>query len=298
MEIIVEIGTPEQQTLIKKELEVIRLIHGHINAPKKICALIVPENFDKKINELQGTTNYVSLRANHRAVAKIITNQNGSYLIFSPLLYTEMCDNITRLQYYLHEFLHAINREDFLPFKQKELSASNRAYLEHLYILFDEYDVDRKSLNIIDGVLPQLKSKVMRYNSRYVKEMIKPIINNDSHYNAVCSEITKFRIHGNVNTFLDNITPYYDEVTKILIHSYSTIDHYPKFKRLLPFLKKSKFVNRELDNLINYYRKKFETKDPDLLDGIPVMSDFMGTFGIKFSDIPNGLYCHVNNIND
>lgn len=296
MEIIVEIGTKEQQELIKAELEVLRTISKHPKPPISICAAIVPADFDKKVNELQKTTNYESSRANHRAVAITITNQEGTYLVFSPLLYTQMCDNFIRLQYYIHEFLHVVNKRDFSPFKEKKVSGSERTYLENLYILFDEYDVDRKSLKIISNLFPQLKSRQMRNSSRYIKEMIRPLMNNEAHYNPIRSEIVRFRIHGEARKFLGRITPHFDEVSKILIHSYAIIDHYPKFSRFFPFLHRSKFVNKRFHSLIEYYRTKYDNQDPDLLDGINFMSDFMENFGIKFTDTPEGLYCKVNDI--
>lgn len=296
MDIIVEVGTAEQQELIRKELAVIKTVNSFIKPPLSIRAIIVPDNFDKKINVLQKTTDYESLRANHQAVAKTLTNQEGTFLIFSPLLYTQMCDNFERLQFYIHEFLHVVNRRDFSPFKEKKVTERDRIYLENLYILFDEYDVDRKSLEIIGNVFPLLKSKLMRNSSRYIKGMIRPLLENDTHYNAIRSEIDRFRIHGKVNELLDKTAPYFDEISKILIHSYSIIDHYPKFNRFLPFLDKSKFVNKRLHNLMEYYRIKYKNRDPDLFDGINIMSDFMQNFGVKFTNITKGLYCHVNDI--
>ncbi|MDD5431651.1 MAG: hypothetical protein PHO70_01515 [Candidatus Omnitrophica bacterium] len=294
MEIIVEIGTAEQKELIKQELEIIKTVCSNLTPPTQVICIIVPENFDNKVNEIQNTIHYKSTRENHRAVAKTIITVRGIYLVFSGLLYTETYDNLKRLQFYLHELIHAINKQRF-PALEKNVH-SVKTYLLNLYILFDEYYANRKSFEIVDNLFPQTSTKHKHGNRTELKLLIKPLIADSKHYDKIKLEIGKFRVHGQINQFLNNTECNFDEVSKAIVHSYSYIDHYPKFKRFERFLLKSRFVNNKTLNLLNYYRKKFNENNTDLSDGVNLMICFMENFGIRFEDTTQGIYCHVIDI--
>jgi len=294
MEIIIEIGTEEQKELIEKELEIIKTLSERFNPSPPLLCIIVPKDFDKKVNEIRGTNSYNSIREHHQAQAKIIETPKGIFLIISNLLYTEIHDNFTRLQLYLHEFMHVLNKERFVRLEEK--SPSKSRYLENLYILFDEYYANRKAFDIIDSLSLQASPKYKRSNRTHLKYFIKPLINDSEHYDIIRNEIDKFRIHGLVDQFLKNTNSHFDEVSKAIVYSYSYIDHFPEFHRFKRFLLKSKFVNEKTINLINFYRKKFDGGSTDLSDGIELIAGFIENFGIRFEDCTEGLYCHVINI--
>ena len=69
---------------------------------RNISKVIVPADFDAKINELQGTSNYES----NRGVVALARNVNlgeSDAIVLSPLLYTAYFDAQIRLYFSLHE---------------------------------------------------------------------------------------------------------------------------------------------------------------------------------------------------
>jgi len=294
LEIIVEIGTEEQRRFIENELRTIEIMAGHFEPPPPIKRVIVPNDFDEKVNEIQGTNHYQSLRG-HRAVAKNVTTNDGVYLVFSKLLYKDEHDNITRLQIYVHEFVHAYNKLRF-PSLETE-SPSKHLYLSNLYTLFDEYDANRKSFEITESLFPKVSHRYKLNNRKYLKLFIKSLIEDSKYFRQISNEILKFRLrHIDVDRFLKDIDPCFDEISKSIIYTYAYIDHCLKLKKLESFMMKSKFINAKTISLIEFYRNKFELGDPNLFDGYELIKRFMENFGMRFEDTPQGLYCHVLNI--
>lgn len=127
MKIVIEVGTEEQKKIIADELEVIQIYVETSPDPINVCGIWVPKDFDGKVNELQGTSNYVSDRG-QLAVAKTITTSEGIHLVFSGVLFTELYDTHTRMSTYFHELIHAINKNRFpvIP----STSPSNKIYYQ------------------------------------------------------------------------------------------------------------------------------------------------------------------------
>lgn len=293
MEIIVETGTQQQKEEIREELSCIEQIAGVVSPPPPIKQLIVPADFDGKVNELQGTNDYKSRRG-QVAVAKNIEIEDGISLVFSPYLYTKEYDYHIRLFIYIHELIHAFNRERFPKHKTESKSAMQN--IINIYILFDEYDADRKTLKIIDENIPSKSILYKRSMYKDLKSHIRSLVDSPVYYQKIRRDIFNFRSHGNVTLFLENVHPYYDEVSKAIVHIYPFIDHLPKLKNLQSLLSKSQFINNTTLKLIDFFRAKHESTDPDLLDGLDLMDSFMANFGMKFEDRPEGLYCHVLDI--
>lgn len=78
MEIEIEIGSDDQKKLIADELESLKIMTGYLDPSPPITHLIVPNDFDEKVNKIQGTGNYHSKRGGHLAVAKNIDTESGS----------------------------------------------------------------------------------------------------------------------------------------------------------------------------------------------------------------------------
>ena len=107
----------------------------------------------------------------------------------------------------------------------------------------------------------------------------------------------RFRLHGNVETFLKNTDNLFDAAAKTLIYIYSYFDHNPNTKRLEPLLEKSHFVNDQTKSLIEYFREKYEGNDFELFGARELIDKFMMNFGRTFEDKKSGqLYCHVLDI--
>ena len=62
MEIIIEIGTEEEKFLIQKELSSIATVVKELEPPVPLNQIIVPSDFQAKINSLEGVDTYESIR--------------------------------------------------------------------------------------------------------------------------------------------------------------------------------------------------------------------------------------------
>ena len=133
MKIVIEIGTEAQKELIANELNVVKVFCENMPDPPSICEIWVPENFDQKVNELQGSNDYISNRGDNIAVAKNIYIGNETALVFSRELFTDIHDNQTRMQMILHEFYHTINRKVFPELPKG--SPATHDYLQILYLI-------------------------------------------------------------------------------------------------------------------------------------------------------------------
>ena len=292
MEIIIEIGTKEQKKLIREELFIIEQLLDQIDLDLNITKLIIPSNFESKINQLLGITSYKAIRRSQAAYARTLFLRDGISLVFSPFLYTIEFDYHIRLSFYLHEFFHAFNKVRF-----PQLLALQKAediYLTIIYALFDEYYALRKSFETL-ATLNELSFIFKRCNYVYFKRHIDLIISREYFY-ELQYEIRKFRCHGNVDYFLNKTKILTDEISKALINIFSYLDSCRKLKRIEPFLSRSVFVNDATLNLIDYFREKYKNCEIDLTDGIPLIEMFICNFGIKFEDIPEGIYCNVLDI--
>lgn len=294
MEIVVEVGTEQQRELIHQELSIIKSITDALEPPPKITKLVVPANFDEAVNTLQNTNHYKSERGN-LAVAKNIPQENGVALVFSPLLYTEGHDNQTRLQIYIHEFFHVVSKSFFPQIPQN--SQTDFIYLSNIYTLFDEYYANRKSYNVTENIYPNLSYLYRKNNALHLKDFIESVLGDCNYYKNIRGEMSKFRSHANVETFLKNSDNSLDAATKSLVYIYSYFDHNPKTKRLEPLLEKSHFFDDQTKSLMEFFKKKYEENDFDLFGARELIETFMMNFGVKFKDMENGqLYCHVLDI--
>lgn len=267
---------------------------SHLNPSPPITHLIVPEDFDEKVNKIQGTENYRSERG-QLVVAKYINTERGDLLVFSKFLYTNpRYDDLCRMHFYVHELVHACNKIRFPSLNTQ--SISKYQYLFNLYLFFDEYDANRKAYGLVGKLFPDT-SPMYRWLYRVeLKSFIKSLLDNSLYFDKIRSEIIKFKTHGEINYFCDRIKPYFDEVTKSVVYVYSCVDHWDKLQRLQPLLLQSKFINDNTMNLIGFFRSKFDENNPNLSDGELIFSNYMENFGVRFEDAEEGLCCHVLNI--
>ncbi len=123
------------------------------------------------------------------------------------------------------------------------------------------------------------------------------IINNGEYYEQIKKEIASFRIHdSDVTTFLENTHDSFSEVAMSIAHLYSYIDNYPDYQSKVADLRNSRFVNDKTYTLIDFFRKKYGEKSPELVEGLNLVKEFILNFGMRFEDTAQGLYCHVLDI--
>lgn len=293
MKIVIEIGTEEQKELIANEVGIVKEICEGMPDPPPICGIWVPENFDKTVNELQGTSNYISERG-HIAVAKNVHVGDETALVFSGMLFTDDHDNHTRMQIILHEFYHTINREVF-PELPKD-SPATYEYLQNLYILFDEYWANRKSFEITEKIYPNLSARYKKLTRNSVTGFLRDITKSEKDFEHIKVEIQKFRYHGDVIRFMQSTHNNFDMIAKSLIYFFSYVHHYPNYLRLLKFLSKTKCVTDSALSLGVFFKQKYEQNEVDIFEGLIYLQTFMEKFGVRFEDKDGGLYCTVLDI--
>lgn len=293
MEITIEVGTEEQKELIRQELAFFVELCETMENPPKINGIWVPSDFDKTVNTLQGTTDYLSERE-HLAIAKNVIQEQGTALVFSPLLFTDSHDNHTRLQIYIHEFWHTLNKEIFPEIPKDSLA--NHEYFQNLYILFDEYSANRKSFELTEKFYPDVSKRYKRLTRNSVTGFLRNIIQSEEHYKYILKEIHEFRSHADVSIFLKNTREIFDLIAKSLVYFYSYVHHDRKHERLIKLLHNSKFIDENAFALVEFFKVKFEEGETDLRDGLIYLKNFMKKFGVEFEDKPGDLYCHVLDI--
>lgn len=297
MEIIVEIGTSEQQLLIKQEIENFIVTCDIGNDLQKI---IVPNNFDETINKIKGTTNYSSIRS-HIAMAKILDTTEGTVLVFSPYLYfSSEYDTQVRLLTYMHELTHAINKQRIL--NPIITSQAKKLYFDNLYILYDEYDAIRQQYKLSELIIEKIfsgeKSPLYLDHIKNCNEsFLKGIKDHSKYYDLLQKEIFSFRSHRDINIFINTTKEYFDTVSKDIIYFYAYVDHFNFYERYRNELMSCSFINKSTLALIDLFRNLYNKKTPDLLDGIALIQNYMMLFGIQFVDTQtNDIYCKVLDI--
>jgi hypothetical protein len=239
MEIIVEFGTDEQNELIRSELYHINELLTQIPY-LNIKKLIVPSDFDKKVNELQKTSSYTAFRG-HLDGAKIVDIDEGVAIVISPLLFNERFDWQVRIIFYMHEIMHAVNKPFLL--KPKTDSKSMFRTITKLNILYDEYFANRRALEIIRQTIPEKTYILKRYICNTFNGHIQSLINNEIYYNTIKREIGKFRFHRNILYLFEKIYRFYDEASKDIVYRYAYMDTFERLKRIEPILSRSKLIN-------------------------------------------------------
>jgi hypothetical protein len=296
VEIVIEIGTPEQKELIAQELKLFESIPQQFDPPLNLTKIIITENFDAKVNELQGTTSFKSEKGlgnnGVSTIGKIIKDGDGYAVVVSPILYTEKYDTLVRYFILIHELIHVVNKRDFPPIPTD--SYVNGLYTHNLYTLYDEYYADRMSYHLCDTIYPEKSQFWIEHLDNEVQGFIE-LLTDMKYYEAIRSEIESFRSHANVEEFLKVTNPYYDLVAIVLSHTYAIHHQFPD-KIPEAMLSKSKFVNEKTTKLMEYFLRKFEERAAKLEDGTDVIVDFMTNFGVKFEHRDYGGYCHVLDI--
>lgn len=297
MEIIIEIGTPEQKKQIRNELEIFPKIGNRLKKPLTLNKIIVPKDFAQKVNELSGSTSYKSKREIGDSLvvpqAKIVEQYGGINVVLSPQLYTGNHDASTRYFVIVHELTHVINKKIFPELPHQDFSTFN--YLQFLYWLFDEYTADCSAYKVIDKTFPEVSNR-WKTSLESSMEGYEFILLDEKNIEFIRNEIAKFRMFEiDVNQFTDNIKQMCNDLAVATIHAYSQIHNYPS-KYSEEKIVNSIFVNRKTLNLIDYIRHKYNLDEFDLDDGLQLVSDYMTNFGFRFEQRSTGPYCHVLDI--
>jgi hypothetical protein len=291
LELIIESYSQEQYEIIKSDLlSIIDNIDRKIGFPANLKKILLVVDFDATVNKLQNSDSYTSFR-NQQAVGKTVTIEDGSAIVISYIMYSDIFDQCDRYLLIIHELIHVFNKNRFIFLDTK--SPSMNMHIENLYCLFDEYYANRKAYEFIDIIFDQKTKLFNKHIAKSFSGHIELLINNH-YYDSINAEIASYRITFDRETLLDNIIQYFDEASKDIVYAYALLDHYSRLKRVEPVLKKSKIINDKTTKLIEYFRLMYLTddlnNDINLKDGLPLIKRYMTNFGFVTMDVPGGIY--------
>ena len=298
MEIIVEVGTADQQELIKNEILMFVSSMDSVAFASNLIKIIVPEDFDKAVNLIQNTDDYLSVRGVGKGKfitgGKIIEIENGIIMILPPYLYTELYDDVIRGFIIIHELAHVLSKNIF-PRIITPLFAKN-FYFTNLYILYDEYFANRFSYKVIDNVYPEKSERWNFFYKSHAEGFLEKLLD-QAYYETLTGYIWQFRtrVIKDVDSFLEIASHSINELAISTMHLFSALHDVGGILDISA-LDGSKFINEKTFALVEYLRKKYEAPDHDLTDGYELISDYLTIFGIKVEDIPGGGYIHVLDI--
>lgn len=300
MELIIEIGSPEQRSLIETELAVVPEVINLVDGLDTLKRIVIPEDFAASVNNLQGTTNYVSTRgmgeSRITALGKIVPGNDGVSIVLSPELYTSLYDSVVRYFVVFHEMSHVRNRYSFPELPTAPYSVVT--YLTNLYQMYDEYSADRTAYKIVD-ILKELLSLESELWEGFKTNDLNGFLNHlkdAAYYNHIRSEIAKFRHSADVTGFLQGIQGAFDTLCLTTVHLFALLHHEPACAAQAD-LSGSRFINPSTIAMMDFFKQRFDASTNELRDGIPLVTEYLKTFGFLLEDnIEGSSYCHVLDI--
>ena len=299
MKITVEIGNKTQQKEITDELGIIGEAAKHATMAFPIQEIIVPKDFDAKVNELEGTNQYKSIPG-AEPVAKSVFNEKGYYLLFHPNLFTKHYDNHVRFSIYWHEFTLIVNKGRFPVLTRHKLDRFAN-YFMNLYQLFDQYDAARKSFEFRDAIVNKvLKTELSDIARQDLETSLMgnlALINNKAEYHDwIKFQQEEFKQHKNVSQFLQQIQGKISQLSFSIIFAYATMDHYEYLREKEQLISEAPMLDNNTRVFLEYFRMKYDEGSSDLSDGIDIMEALWANFGIRFVDGEKSLQCELVDI--
>ena len=296
MKITVEIGNNDQRKEITDELGIIGEAALHATMAFRIQEIIVPKDFDAKVNELQGTTDFKSIPGSE-PVARSIFHEKGYYLLFHPNLYTKHYDNQVRFAIYWHEFTLIVNKGRFPVLTRHRLDRFAN-YFMNLYQLFDQYDAARKSFEFRDAIVKQALQTELSDTARADLETslmgnLALISNKTEYHDWIKFQQEEFKNHKNIQQFLSQIQGRISQLSFSIIFAYATMDHYEYLREKEELISGAPMLDNNTRVLLEYFRLKYDEGSADLSDGIDIMEAFWANFGLRFVDGAQSLQCEI-----
>jgi hypothetical protein len=283
LDLIIEVGTPEQKLQLEDELRGFFQIANGIAPSVKIDRIVVSLNFDDWVNKLQGTLVYKSaMRGGDlplTAWARTIWTENESVsFVLSPMIYTEGNDTQVRAFVYIHELAHVVNRLRLS--KPLVKSTAKSIYLTIAYDSFDEYRADRVAFQTVDAIFPSPSEYWQSFISDQFARFVS-LVNDPNYYVLLEMESEATRYNADLNQFLASIMPGVGELIGSTVHAFALAHHYPEFA-LGRAYRRSSFVNEKTTALMAFFKDKYEQNKFDLDDGLPLVTAYVTNFGVMF----------------
>jgi hypothetical protein len=290
IDILVEIGTKEQQEAIKSELQMIlNLMGDDFLGFIELNQIIIPCDFDATINCLLTTTCYESNRI-QLCIGKTIHSKGKNIIVISPLAYyTEIMNFGMRFKFILHEIYHLVNRKQFkIP---EYIYTAESRYTNTIAIMYDEYRVNRLSCQIMSEIInPELLGNDKDDTEKEYKGFISSLQNQEYYYLPLKKEYEDWRESGDTVKMLTNACKYMDAAIKDMTYCYSFADSFASIKEDFAN-RESVFLNKNTENVFDLLREWHAANEVniDFGKGIDAIKGLMTScFGIYFDDTPFG----------
>lgn len=290
--ITVEYGNEKSRELIKDDLGILKQL-SETDDRVQLAEVIVPEIFDDKVNEIQGTSTYKSSRGlgdnGIIALAKTLHPVSGPVIVINPELFKIDVQSV-RAYIYLHEYSHLLFKSGKYTHQLK--SPSEQSYMQDLEYAFEEYWADQITYSLMHQLkfdtdaawLPHLQTTVDGFIST---------ITDPAYIGLLRDSISKFRVNSDVSEFLVQTKQVIDPVFVSIVHMRAILStdadvKYEGSRTLSPF------ITDELDALIEFFHDRCLSGDFSLEQGLPLIRAYFYCFGFEYEDVDTGgIYCHV-----
>lgn len=295
MKLSIEIGDAEQKEQISKEVRGVLESQMEVEESSGLIEkVLIPQDYDKAIKDLVNSEDFKSQREEigQLAMGKTIKTNEGFTIVFSPFFYTKDFDLQIRCIYYFHELYHAINYES-LPGQFNKANKDNelKALLNDLY---DDYYANRAGLELTRDLFEDKTDLYLNHVKTVPKGHIDNITDNSNYYRKIAEINKQFKFgHLNMEQFYPKVRQLLRPASLEFIYAFSYIDTFDFLSNLESEFKSAKLYTENTQNLINYFREKYEKRDLDLSDGLDFAEQYLANFGLKLEDRPDGVYFEV-----
>lgn len=300
MQIYVEIGNNAQRQDIKNELGMLAEAAKRIQLIFPVDQIIVPKDFDAKVNELEGTTDFRSTPG-LEPVSRTSHTPSGYVLLFHPKLFSKWYDEQVRFCIYWHEFTKVVNRGRFPLLIRRGRPDRYANYFMNLYALYGEYEASRRSFEFRDALIRDVYKKPLSDRARQDLEQsldgnIRLLNNRGEYYDWIRFQISEYRKNPIISVFLQNVRGKVTQLSFSLIYAYATMDHYPEYRVKEEALAEAPMLNEKTREFLEFFRFVYNRGSADLTAGIDLMESLWANFGLRFVDGEKCLQCEVLDI--
>lgn len=221
-----------------------------------------PDNFDDRVNKLSNSTDYKSERKEGTTCAKVLLNNDISYIIINKTEYNNLLYHQEFERILLHELTHVIN---YTNMKRYPITIQNQhkdCLHNQIFTIFDEFLANiysikyfKKSNNYHNIINEEIQGLKKTLNNNF-KNLITPI-----------------------NSF--DIEPYFGDINKSILCYYSYILPYyfiEKYK-----LNNIDFYNNEFDDFNNQMYDMYKNENYNIENLYLSFFKMMLTFNLKIN---------------
>lgn len=281
----------QQRELINEELKILQDCLETINLKIEINDVIISEGDEVTFKDSYSPIN----RSDEGVIAWIedAGNDDNAHVVISPRLFTADYDTQTRLFIYFQELFRVYGERSAQ--KPRFDSPSATMYFEKLSTLFIEYSSYRRALSMLDKLYPGKSDLMQKHIDAKINDYIE-LINDEKHVTRMNYELSYYRFHRNVEKLLNLATVIFLQVATAILRLHAITDIFSGNEEKKQQINESKFVNQNTEKLMEFLRSQFDQGNPQLIEGISIIEEFMANFGLTFSDTEKGLHCQVMDI--